>query len=59
MTAVLWLCLREEKIANQFNINKDRVYTEIKAYGLTEATLSDITLLGSESFINRGTKLPS
>lgn len=59
MTAVLWLGLREEKIADQFNINKDSVYTEIKAYGLTEATLSDITLLGSESFINRDTKLPS
>lgn len=35
------------------------MYTEIKAYGLTEATFSDITLPGSESFINHGAKLPS
>jgi len=33
------------------------MYTEIKAYGLTKATFSDITLPGSESFINRGAKL--
>lgn len=49
------LCLREEKIADPSNINKDRMYTEIKAYGLTEATFTGHCI----TFINRGAKLPS
>lgn len=50
---------RKENCKSPSNINKDYVYVEIKACGLTEATFSDIALPDSESFINRGAKLPS
>lgn len=54
----LALFQREKKIANSSNINKYHTDTEIKAYSLVEATFADITLSGSESFINCSTKLP-
>lgn len=47
---------RKEDCADPATINKYRMDTEIKAYGL--ATFADITLPGSESFINCGAKLP-